>query len=107
MSQRSPSVHRPAAAVAEALEPRRLLAAFISNRTLFVDGTSGNDSIELGVDGTVIGASVNGTTYRFTRSAVDRVLARGRGGNDQFYAYPEDGELAHIPTTLSGGDGDD
>jgi Ca2+-binding RTX toxin-like protein len=92
------------AAVAEALESRRLLStAYIVDRTLYVDGTSGNDGFRLEADATEVFAS--GT--RFARSAVDRIVVRGFGGNDWFEAYHEDGDVAHIPTTLAGGDGVD
>jgi Ca2+-binding RTX toxin-like protein len=107
VTHRNTSDRRLAVAVAEALESRRLLAAYLTSGTLYVDGTSGEDRIGNSINGlkwAEVIATVNGTGYRFARSAVDRVVARGFGGNDLLSEPYLD---AAIPVTLNGGDGDD
>src|SRR5687767_8926118 len=89
-------------AVAEALESRRLLAAYISNRTLFVDGTSAADTMSLDFEDGRIITRINGVSRSFAETAVDRVSLRALGGAD-VVRFSE----STRPVTLSGGDGND
>src|SRR5688572_133254 len=91
-------------ATIEPLESRRLLAVFIADRVVHVDGTSGNDTIltEGGrFPSEEITVTLNGATSTFHQDDFDRVLVRGFAGNDSLT------DRAGYATRFEGGDGND
>jgi len=114
MSARSRSSSNPlAAAVAEALESRQLLSAYISNGTLFADGTSGNDGIRVYEDTSTekVAVTINGVTTRFDPSRLNgSIRIRGMAGNDRLASEMVGylgSENLHWRSTLEGGSGND
>ncbi len=103
--------------VIEMMEQRMLLSASAvlgADGTLTVTGTSGADSIEINIEAGQSGGSLSGNvnvilsggTTKFNAANVKRIHVNGLGGNDTIL---EDGNLdtTYIPSTLSGGDGND
>src|SRR5687767_14614503 len=92
------------AAHVESLESRRLLSAYIDNRVLFVDGTSGNDTVitedfDFGDKGLEI--TLNGVTREFDTDDFDRIHMRGFAGHDFLDADTP------FTVLVDGGDGND
>lgn len=88
-----------------AIHVRRVTSGIIAHRQeIYAIGTGGDDVIRIdppsGVDSRVR-VTVNGQTRRFPRGYVMALSASGLGGNDRIDHF------GPVPTTLSGGDGDD
>jgi len=78
------------------------LAVLTANGTLVVNGTSGNDRIDLSLTGPTLVAKVNALTFKFNYSAVKRIYVAALSGND---AVAIAGGI--IGSTIDGGAGDD
>ncbi|HEX3357647.1 MAG TPA: calcium-binding protein [Tepidisphaeraceae bacterium] len=88
----------------ELLEMRALLAGFTSltsKGTLIVSGTSGDDRIEVSINGTSVDAVLNGNPESHDLSSVRRVRVEGLDGNDSIMV------VGALRSTLLGGDGND
>ena len=89
---------------AESLERRVLLASIASlgvDGIINVRGTAAADSIIISHSGTSIVVRVNSETKHFDAASVKAVSVLGQGGDDRIEMR------AGLPSTLSGGDGDD
>src|SRR5262245_61140008 len=86
------------------LERRRLLSASIVNGILEVEGTTGNDTITVGVqnDGQ-LAVVVNADTSTFDPGEIDAIRIKGLAGNDSI----RPSKALAIPMSLFGGDGND
>ena len=84
------------------LEPRRLLAATLTDGRLVVTGTDGDDAITLVETETLLSVTVNGTTSNFKRSAVKSVRVSTLAGDDLV-----DARKLSIGTRMNGGFGAD
>ncbi|QOV90728.1 C2 family cysteine protease [Humisphaera borealis] len=87
---------RLAAAVLESLEDRR-------HFNVTVNGTAGNDVINVSQQGSAIKVTLNGVTTTYANQPVFAVTVNGLAGNDQIAVS----ELITIPAFLNGGDGND
>ncbi len=87
----------------ESLEARTLLSASVSNQTLFVAGTHGDDIIRVFRSGGNIIVRENGSETSFDASQIRQIVVAGRRGDDRILI--DDSIL--LPTTLRGGLGND
>ena len=88
----------------ELLEPRRLFAAVLEGTAFRVNGTAGDDVIEVSVDGDAATVTDNGVTSTFTLP--DRVDFRAfLGEGDDRLTVTIDGR--DLRSTIYGGTGDD
>lgn len=77
--------------------------AEVSNGTLYINGTNGNDVIEaLLVSPTMIRVSVGSAIGNFALSGVSRIVVNGYDGHDSIKA-----QVNRLPTTIYGGSGND
>jgi uncharacterized delta-60 repeat protein len=76
------------------------VSASLSGGTLNVSGTPGNDTIVFSIAGGKI--SISGVSQQFDAAAVKGVRVTGLAGNDRI-----DLSALAIPSTVTGGDGDD
>src|SRR5688500_18953111 len=86
-------------AVAEAFEPRRLMAA----ATWEISGTDGADAIGLTYAGGRLVVSRNGSISARAAEDVSAVVVTGRGGDDTIRVGPR----VRTPVVVHGGPGDD
>ena len=114
--------------ITERLEPRTHLSAVLTDGgTLFVWGTHGGDEIRVGrgdltsrpgfPDRPVYVVRVNDEVSAFDAEAVERIVVRARGGDDDIrvahssrgidLVWGDDEDPVRIPVTLRGGGGDD
>jgi len=71
----------------ESLEARQLLAVapmHLIGGTLTIDGSGEADHVEVRQIGSEIRAELNGETWDFSSSRVDRIVFNGGDGNDYF-----------------------
>ncbi len=95
-----------ALAVIESLELRRLLSVAIDPQNpshLLVDGTGGDDFIEVDVSGTILTVTVNGIAEPFTLSAINAILIDAGAGNDTVTVDAD----VNKPCRIDGGAGND
>src|SRR5207249_500011 len=59
------------------------LAVLVPNGTLVVNGTSGNDSIDLSLAGDMLTAKVNVSSFSFKYAAVKRIYISAMAGDDR------------------------
>jgi Ca2+-binding RTX toxin-like protein len=87
----------------ETLESRQLMAAGIvqTGSTLMIEGTTGNDTIEVRQVSSDLVVSFNGQDFRGSASNVKKVKFFGANGDDRFV------NLTSIPSIQSGGNGND
>ena len=78
------------------------LAVLVPNGTLVVNGTSGNDAIDLSLTGDVLTAKVNTTSFSFKNAAVKRIYVSAMAGNDTVSLAP-----GVMGATIDGGTGND
>jgi Ca2+-binding RTX toxin-like protein len=103
---------RAAACVFEAMETRQMMSANLSNGTLTINGTAGNDTISIVRENNNLKINDNGQTRTFNRDAVQRINVNLGAGNDNFSADKAVAAPMNISggvgnDTLSGGSGDD
>jgi Ca2+-binding RTX toxin-like protein len=88
------------------LENRRLMSASIVHRVLVIDGTSGDDNIQLVVKSHTSGTSIivkeNGVEESFNASHIRTILVNASAGDDSVNLFQ-----TLIPATVLGGAGDD
>jgi Ca2+-binding RTX toxin-like protein len=88
----------------ERLEQRALLSAVVIDRTLFVEGSSAADQIQIDTDGSVTSVKFQGLTVgTFADADFDRIDVRALGGADSITL----GIAVVKPSTLDGGAGND
>ena len=103
-SNKSSHMTRNAAAcVFEAMEARQMMSASLSNGTLSINGTAGNDVISLVRDNNNLKLTDNGQVRTFNRDQVRRINVTLGAGNDNFSAN----NAVTAPMTVSGGAGND
>ena len=88
----------------ESLEARQLLAVspvHLIGGTLMIDGSLEADHVEVREIGGEIRAELNGETYDFASSRVDRIVFNGGDGNDDFRNHTD------TRCTVNGGNGAD
>jgi Ca2+-binding RTX toxin-like protein len=95
----------------EPMEPRRLLSAAINGHgVLYIQGTSGDDTITVFLkkgDPSKIVARVNNTFSEFDRSDVTRSIGLiGGAGNDRMAAWDDNGAIG-LRVSMFGGNGRD
>jgi uncharacterized protein YkwD len=78
------------------------LAVLVPNGTLVVNGTPGNDAIDLSLAGNILTAKVNATSFTFKYAAVKRVYISAMAGNDAVNLAP-----GIMGSTIDGGPGND
>ena len=106
MNLRSERTVAAASPGVEPLEGRVLMSASLKGGALVVNGTSGNDAISVSLnaaDPAKVDVSVNGVAQSFDLSAVKRIRAGGRAGNDLIAVA----NALLVPALLKGGAGDD
>src|SRR5215203_699866 len=94
----------------QSLEGRVLLSLPVSNGSLTINGTAGNDRFEITQDAAGIITLTNlATGVADTSSApVTSLLVQGNAGNDLLRLRKADGSSAvRVPATINGGDGND
>jgi hypothetical protein len=97
-------ISRSAAACAfEAMEARQMMSASLSNGTLAINGTAGNDTIFVVRENNNLKVTDNGQVRTFNRDQVQRINVSLGAGNDTFAG---DRSFA-TPMTISGGAGND
>ncbi|MGA2498982.1 MAG: calcium-binding protein [Tepidisphaeraceae bacterium] len=89
-------------ALIEPLEVRCLLSASLANGWLTVQGTSGNDTIIVGLDGSNLTVNVGGSVSSFPLAQVQMAIIYGGDGNDNI-----DGRNSPVPLFARGEAGDD
>ena len=94
---------RAAACAFEAMEPRQMMSASLSNGTLSINGTAGNDTIYVVRENNNLKVTDNGQVRTFNRDQVQRINVSLGTGNDTFAG---DKSFA-TPMTIAGGAGND
>src|SRR5436190_17848978 len=89
----------------ERLESRRLLDATVvaENNVLTITGTEADEAINVQLSGDSYLVDINGTVTPIAAASVTSISASAMAGNDTITID----STVTIPTTLSGGDGDD